>query len=99
MRDWLLQSKTKEEAFTRAGAFLCALFVILLRYIKQIDAELAAIGVSAVTDSASLATKFRLFMTKGQTFSHQGPARERFYGDVLQLASEVRSIVLMPGTF
>ncbi len=97
IRDWLLQSKTKAEAFTRAGAFLCAMFVILLRYLKRLDAELDAIGVSAVADLPSLATRFRLFMTKGQTFSHQGPARERFYRDVLQLASEVSSIVLIPG--
>ena len=75
------------------------MFVVLHRYLKQIDTELAGIDVSGVAESASLATKFRLFMTKGQTFSHQGPARERFYGDVLNLASEVSSIVLIPDTF
>jgi len=63
VRDWLLQSKTKIEALTRAGAFLCALFVILLRYLNQINAKLAGYGLSA--DSGSLAAKFRLFMTKG----------------------------------
>jgi hypothetical protein len=35
VRDWLLQSETKPEAFTRAGAFLCALFVVLLDYLQN----------------------------------------------------------------
>src|SRR5882757_8051534 len=87
VRDWLLQSNTKMEAFTRAGAFLCALFVILLHYLQQIDAKLAAIGVSA--DFNSLAAKFRLFMTKDQTFSYQGPPRRQFYDDILRLARQV----------
>jgi hypothetical protein len=89
VRNWLLQSKTKIEALTRAGAFLCALFVVLLRYLKRINVELATIGLSA--DSGSLAAKFRLFMTTGQTFSYQGQPRRQFYDDVLRLADEVSS--------
>jgi hypothetical protein len=90
VRDWLLLSKTKMEAFDRSCAFLCATFTILLHYLQKIDAELAAIGVSS---DNSLAAKFRLLMTKNQTFSHQGPARRQFYADVLQLANQVSSII------
>ena len=96
--EWLLQSKMKEEAFTRAGAFLYAMFVILLCYLQQIDAKLAAIGISSVVGVESLAAKFQLLMTKDQTFSHQGQTRRQFYTDVLQLASEVSSIILILGT-
>jgi hypothetical protein len=34
VRDWLLQSKTKRDAFTRAGAFMCAVFVTLYDRIR-----------------------------------------------------------------
>ena len=87
VRDWLLRSMTKTEAFSRAGAYLCALFVTLLSYLQQIDDKLTAIGLSS---DANLPTKFRLLMTAGQTFTHQGAARTQFYGDVLKLADEVR---------
>jgi len=97
VRDWLLESKTKAEALTHAYAFLCAMFVVLLRYLKQIDDKLAAVGVSSV-GAESLASKFRLLMTQGQTFFHQGPTRKRFYSAILQLASEVSSVILILGT-
>jgi hypothetical protein len=96
VRDWLLQSKTKMEAFSRACAFLCAMFVILLRDLQEIDAKVAA--VSSVIGVDSLPAKFRLLMTMDQTFSHQGPTRRGFYRDVLQLASEVSSIILILGS-
>ena len=92
-RDWLLLSKTKVEAFNRSCAFLCATFIILLRYLQEIDAELAFIDVSSVAAVDSLAAKFRLLMTMNQTFSRQGPTRRRFYTDVLQLANKVSSII------
>jgi hypothetical protein len=91
VRDWLLRSSTKIEAFHRAGAYLCALFLTLLSYLQRIDDKIAAIGVSS---NANLATKFRLLMTSGQTFSQQGAARMRFYDDVLELADKVRLLFL-----
>jgi hypothetical protein len=35
VRDWLLRSKTKLEGFSRAGAFLCALFVVVLDCLRN----------------------------------------------------------------
>ena len=37
-------------------------------------------------------------MTKDQTFGDRGPARKQFYGEVLQLAGKVSSIILILGT-
>jgi len=98
VRDWLLQNKTKMEAFNRSCAFLYATFITLLRFLRNIDAELHAIGVSCVAGANPLAANFRLLMTKDQTFSHQGPTRRRFYADILKLASKVSSIILILGT-
>jgi hypothetical protein len=95
---WLLQSKTKMEAYNRSCAFLCATFMTLRRFLQNIDAELDAIGVSFVAGANSLAANFRLLMTKDQTFSHQGPTRRRFYANVLKLASKISSIILIIGT-
>jgi hypothetical protein len=90
VRDWLLKGKTKMEAFTRAGAFLCALFVTLLRYLQQLDAEIADISTLAIDERPkSLEAKLRLLMTAGQTFSRQGQPRRQFYEEVLDLADEV----------
>jgi hypothetical protein len=90
VRNWLLGGKTKMEAFTRAGAFLCALFDILLRYLQQIDAKIADISpLSNGGPPKSLEAKLRLVMTAGQTFSRQGRPRRQFYEEVLDLADEV----------
>ena len=79
------------DSFTLAGAFLCALFVVLLRYLKQIDAKIADISPLPNDEHpTSLAGKFRLIMTAGQTFSRQGLPRQQFYEEVLELADEVR---------
>ena len=40
VRNWLLQGQSKMEAFTQSGAFLCTLFVTLLRYLQQIDTQI-----------------------------------------------------------
>jgi hypothetical protein len=88
VRLWLLKGKTKIEAFTRAGSFLCALFVILLRYLQEIDAKIADI-LPHHERPRTLEAKFRLLMTAGQTFCHQGQPRSQFYKDVLGLADEV----------
>ena len=74
------------EAFTRAHGFLHALFVTLLRCLKEIVTETAAI--SSVSDGESLEAKFRHLMTVGQTFAHQGSRRKQFYENVLKLANE-----------
>jgi hypothetical protein len=90
VRDWLLQSKTKSEAFTRAGAFLCALFIALLDYLQHIDVKIAGIKLNANDEQpVSIEAKFRLLMTAGQTFSHQGQPRRQFYDEVLRIANEV----------
>jgi hypothetical protein len=92
VRDWLLQSKTKSEAFTRASAFLCALFVVLLEYLKNIDNELAGTEFYAnEKQPGSIEAKFRLLMTTGQTFLKQGLPRRQFYKKVLDLADQVCS--------
>ena len=78
------------EAFTRAGAFLCALFVTLLRYLEEMDAKVA--DISRLPDNKlpkSLGGKFRLLMTEGQTFYSQGQLRTQFYEEVLGLAHKV----------
>jgi hypothetical protein len=93
VRNWLLQGKTKMEAFTRAGAFLYALFDVLLRYLQQIDAKIADMSpLSNGERPESLEAKFRLLMTTGQTFSCQGQPRRQFYAEVLDLADEVCSL-------
>jgi hypothetical protein len=61
------------EAFTRAGAFLCALFVAVLDFLQHIDDQIAGIELPPYEDQPnSIAEKFRLLMTVGQTFSQQG---------------------------
>ena len=84
------------DSFTRAGAFLCALFIILLRYLQAIDAQIADISPLPNDERpTTLASKFRLVMTAGQTFSRQGRPREQFYEEVLDLAEEVRLLCFM----
>jgi len=85
MRKWLLESKSQTEAFTRARAFLYALFVVLLRYLKK----------ETNSDGKSLPSIFRLLMTTGQTFSDQGPKRIQFYDEVLILADEVLILLFL----
>ena len=78
------------EAFKRSGAFLCALFVTLLHYLRQIDTKIAGILAPCGGECPkSLEGKFRLLMTTGQTFSHQGQPRRQFYTEVLDLAGRV----------
>jgi hypothetical protein len=92
VRDWLLQSKTKPEAFSRAGAFLCALFVALLDCLQHIDERIDDIKpIVNEEPPKSKEAKFRLFMTAGQTFTHQGQYRREFYEGVLRFADQVRS--------
>jgi hypothetical protein len=91
IRDWFLQSRTKFEAFTRAGAFLCALFVPVLDCLQHIDDKVAGIEPPPHDDQPdSIAAKFRLLMTVGQTFSQQGRRRREFYDGVLHIANNVR---------
>ena len=95
VRDWLHQSKMKLEGFTRAGAFLCALFVTLLKYLRDIDGKLAGIELPVNEEQPkSNEAKFRLLMTAGQTFHHQGQRRREFYDEVLRIADEVCSLIL-----
>jgi hypothetical protein len=95
VRDWLHQSKTKLEGFTRAGAFLCALFVALFDYLRHIDDKIAGIELPVNEEQPeSNEAKFRLLMTAGQTFSHQGQRRREFYDVVLRIADEVCSLIL-----
>jgi hypothetical protein len=91
VRDWFLQSRTKFEAFTRAGAFLCALFVAVLDCLQHIDDKIAGFEPPPHEDQPdSIAAKFRLLMTVGQTFSQQGQQRREFYDGVLLIANKVR---------
>jgi len=90
VRDWLLQANTKLEGFTRAGAFLCALFVTVLDYLRNIDERMAGIELRANEEQPdSNEAKFRLLMTAGQTFSQQGQPRREFYDQVLRIADEL----------
>jgi hypothetical protein len=73
VRNWFLQSRTKFKAFTRAGAFLCALFIALLDCLQRIDDKIAGIAPPPHKDQPdSIAAKLRLLMIVGQTFSQQG---------------------------
>ncbi|KAH9974206.1 hypothetical protein BJV77DRAFT_1056083 [Russula vinacea] len=88
------------EAFTRAGAFLCALFVNLLHYLQHIDAKIANIPRPSDDNeiAESLAAKFRLLMTAGQRFSSHGEHRKQFYQEVMLLADQIWSPTLTPGS-
>jgi hypothetical protein len=91
VRDWFLQNRTKFEAFTRAGAFLCALFVAVLDCLRHIDDKIAGIELPLNEDQPdSIVAKFRLLMTVGQTFAQQGHRRREFYNGVLRIANNVR---------
>jgi hypothetical protein len=91
VRDWFLQSRTKLEAFTRAGGFLCALFVAVLDCLQHIDDQIAGIELPPYEDQPdSIAAKFWLLMTVGQIFSQQGQRRREFYDGVLRIANNVR---------
>ena len=96
VRDWFLRAKTKLEGFTRAGAFLCALFVTVLDYLRNIDERMAGIELRANEEQPnSNEAKFRLLMTAGQTFSQQGQPRREFYDQVLRIADEVLSLIIL----
>ena len=87
VHDWLLNGKGKMEAFTHAGAFLCALFTILLHHLKEIN-----VAISSLSDdepNKSLVAKFWLLMTEGQTFASHGQPCRQFYAEVINLAKQV----------
>jgi hypothetical protein len=79
------------EAFTRAGALLCVLFVAVLVCLRHIDDQIADIELPPYEDQPdSIAAKFQLLMTVGQTFPQQGQRRQKFYDGVLRIANNVR---------
>lgn len=78
------------EAFSRSGTFLCALFVILLQHLKDIDTRIADIAPASNVEAAKLLpAKFQLLMTAGQKFSSQGQKQRHLYMEVIDLANKV----------
>jgi hypothetical protein len=79
------------EAFTRAGAFLCALFIAVLDFLQHTDDKIAGIEPSTHEDQPdSTSAKFRVLMTVGQTFCQQGQQQRELYDGVLHIANNVR---------
>ncbi|KAM6495554.1 hypothetical protein JOM56_008260 [Amanita muscaria] len=73
----------KDNAHRRSHAFLVALFTTARSYLQDIDQH--------ITDEQrheTIAQKFRLLMTAGQTFNHQGGKRREFYSAVVKHANE-----------
>ena len=63
----------------------------MLDCLQHIDDQIAGIELPPYEDQPdSIAAKFRLLMTVGQTFSQQGQRRREFYDGVLRIANNVR---------
>ena len=85
VRAFLTVDETQsDKILCRYHAFLTALFTTARHYLQNINKE--------ITPPQTIAQKFRLLMTAGQTFKYQGAKRCDFYSAVVKCANEVISM-------
>ncbi|KIL66156.1 hypothetical protein M378DRAFT_10426 [Amanita muscaria Koide BX008] len=90
----------KDDILRRCHAFLIALFTTARSYLENIDQHIAQhVGELPLEQPPqTIAQKFRLLMTAGQTFKRQGDKRRGFYRDVVTYANELlqQPTILLP---
>ncbi|KIL63636.1 hypothetical protein M378DRAFT_662372 [Amanita muscaria Koide BX008] len=95
VRDFLTVDETeKDKIYRRSHAFLIALFTITISYLQNIDQHITD-EQRRERNPQTIAEKFRLLMTAGQTFERQGSKRCGFYSDVVKYANKVTSASFM----
>jgi hypothetical protein len=85
LHDFLVDKGDIEASYRRAYSFMVALFRQTTRVVRELRAQ------SARDDDATLAEKFRVYMTEGQTMAKANPNRQKFYEKVIVKAKTVRS--------
>ncbi|KAM6501265.1 hypothetical protein JOM56_004279 [Amanita muscaria] len=89
VRDFLTVDETeKDKIYRRSHAFLIALFTITIGYLQNIDQHITD-EQRRERNPQTIAEKFRLLMTAGQTFERQGGKRCGFYSDVVKYANKL----------
>ncbi|KIL63609.1 hypothetical protein M378DRAFT_164281 [Amanita muscaria Koide BX008] len=89
VRTFLTVDETeKDNIHRRSHAFLIALFAIARSYLQNIDQHITN-ELRREQNPQTIAQKFRLLMTAGQTFNHQGFKRCEFYSAVVKYANEL----------
>ncbi|KIL63618.1 hypothetical protein M378DRAFT_24971 [Amanita muscaria Koide BX008] len=78
----------KDNMHRRYRAFLIALFITARRYLQNIDQHIAD-ELPLEQSPHTIAEKFRLLMTAGQTFKRQGGKRCEFYSAVVKYANQL----------
>ncbi|KAM6501250.1 hypothetical protein JOM56_004264, partial [Amanita muscaria] len=88
----------KDNILRRCHAFLIALFTTARSYLENIDQHIAQhVGeVPLEQPPQTIAQKFRLLMTAGQTFKRQGDKRREFYRAVVTYANELLQQPIIP---
>ncbi|KAM6501280.1 hypothetical protein JOM56_004294, partial [Amanita muscaria] len=81
----------KDNMHRRYRAFLIALFITARSYLQNIDQHIAD-ELPLEQSPHTIAEKFRLLMTAGQTFKRQGGKRCEFYRAVVKYANQVISM-------
>jgi hypothetical protein len=91
VRDFFAVDGTERDTIVRRShAFLIALFTITRDYLQNIDQHITqACELPVEQYPQTIAQKFRLLMTAGQTFMRQGEKRSEFYSAVMKYANEV----------
>jgi hypothetical protein len=98
VRTFLTVDETeKNNILRRSHAFLFALFTTVKVYLQNIDQHISqhVYGLPPEQYPQTIAQKFRLLMTAGQTFNKQGDKRREFYSAVVRAANEVLVISWM----
>lgn len=87
----------KDNVLRRSHAFLFALFTTAKVYLENIDKHISqhVNGLPPEQHPQTIAQKFRLLMTAGQTFKKQGEKRREFYSAVVGYANKVLVICWM----
>jgi hypothetical protein len=67
----------------------------LIENCPSLDTDQKQKAKQELEEMPNLSSKFRLFMTVGQSFSSQGGPRKNFYREVIWRANEVRPIVYL----
>ncbi|KAM6501286.1 hypothetical protein JOM56_004300 [Amanita muscaria] len=89
VRTFLTVDETeKDNIHRRSHAFLIALFATARSYLQNIDQHITN-ELRREQNPQTIAQKFRLLMTAGQTFKHQGGKRREFYTAVVKYANEL----------
>ncbi|KIL68319.1 hypothetical protein M378DRAFT_158863 [Amanita muscaria Koide BX008] len=84
----------KDNIHRRSHAFLIALFTTARSFLQNIDHHITN-ELHREKNPQTITQKFRLLMTAGQTFNHQGFKRREFYRAVVKYANELLQLPII----